>query len=106
MPDADDVAGADEQMRLAEGDAAVDQLGGARDDEQGIAILLDLRPLVRMLGILDRQIVQMELRLYAQQKIAVRLQKSDPDDMVRLLGPVTGLLDRNVGDAAAGRIDA
>lgn len=61
---------------------------------------------MRMLGILDRQIMQMELRLDAQQKIAVRLQKSDPDDMVRLLGPVAGLLDRNVRDAAAGRIDA
>ena len=47
MPDADDVALADEEMRLAEGDAAVDQLRGAGDDEQRVAILLELRPLVR-----------------------------------------------------------
>ena len=63
MADADDVAGADEEMGLAEGDAALDQLGGPGDDEQRITILLELRPLMRMFGILDRQIVQLELRL-------------------------------------------
>ena len=69
MPDADDIAGADEQMRLAEGDAPVDQLRGAGDDEQRVAILLDLRPLVRMLGILDGQVMQVELRLHARQQL-------------------------------------
>ena len=36
MPDADDVAAADEDMRLAEGDAPVDQLGSAGDDEERV----------------------------------------------------------------------
>ena len=106
MPDADDVAGADEQMRLAEGDATFDQLGRAGNDEQRVAILLELRPLVRMLGILDRQVMQIELRLDAKQQLAVGLEQPDPDDMALLLGPVAGLLDRNVGDTPAGRIDA
>ena len=81
MPDADDVARADEEMRLAEGDAALDQLRGARDDEQRIAILLELWPLMRMLGVLDGEVVQVKLALHPQQEFAVRLQQADPDDM-------------------------
>ena len=107
MPDADDIALADEEMRLAEGDAAFDQLRGAGDDEQRVAILLDLRPLVRMLGILDRQIVQVELRLHAQQQLAVGLEQADPDDMALALSahsPASSI--GNVGDAPAGRVDA
>ena len=38
-------------------------LRGARDDEERVAILLDLGMLVRLAGILDRQIVQPELGL-------------------------------------------
>ena len=64
VPDADDVALADEEMRLAEGDAAADELGGARHDEQRVAILLELRPLVRVLGVLDGEVVQVELVLH------------------------------------------
>ena len=87
MADADDVAGADEEMGLAEGDAAVDQLGRAGDDEQRVAVLLELRPLMRVLGILDRQIVQVELPLDPQQQLAVGLEQADPDDMAVLARP-------------------
>ena len=62
VPDADDVALAEEEMGLAEGDAAVDQLRGARDDEQRVAILLELGALVGVLGVLDGEVVQVELR--------------------------------------------
>ena len=61
MPHADDEALADEEVRLAEGDAAVDQLRGAGDDEERVAVLLDLRPLVGVLGVLDGEVVQAEL---------------------------------------------
>ena len=64
MPHADDIALADEKMGLAEGDAALDKLRGARDDEQRVTILFQLRPLVGMFGVLDRQIMQAEL-MYA-----------------------------------------
>ena len=57
----------DEQMRLAERDPVLHDLGGARDDEQRLAILLDLGMLMRLARILDRQIVQAELRLDATQ---------------------------------------
>jgi hypothetical protein len=99
VPHADDIALADEEMRFAEGDAAVDQLRGARDDEQRLAILLQLGALVWMLGILDCKVVQVELRLHAQQKFAARLQKPDPDDMALPRRPCAGVLDGNVGDA-------
>lgn len=106
MPDADDIAGADEEMRLAEGDAAIDQLRCAGDDEQGIAILFDFRPLMRVFCVFDRQIMQMELRLHPKQQVAVRLEQADSDDMAGLCRPYAGLFDRNVGDALAGGIDA
>ena len=106
VPDADDVALADEEMRFAEGDAAADELGGARDDEQRIAILFELRPLVRMLGVLDGEVVQAELALHPVQEIAARLPQADPDDMPVLLGPHARLVDRDVGDALSVRIDA
>jgi hypothetical protein len=41
-------------MRLAEGDAPLDQLRCPCDDEQRLAILFDLRMLMRLAGILDR----------------------------------------------------
>ena len=106
MPDADDVALADEEVRLAEGNAAADELGGARDDEQRVAILLELRPLVRMLGVLDGEVVQVELALHPAQEIAARLPQADPDDMPVLFGPDARLVDRDVGDPLSARIDA
>ena len=101
VPDADDVALADEDMRFAERDTAVDQLRGAGDDEQRVAILLELRPLVGMLGILDGEVMQAELLLHPVQQLAVRLEQADPDDMAFLARPFARFLDRDVGDAAA-----
>jgi len=54
VADGHDVAAADEDVRLAEGDAAVEELRGARDDEDGVAVELDLRMVVRLAGVLDR----------------------------------------------------
>ena len=106
MPDADDVALADEEVRLAEGDAAVDQLRGAGNDEQRVAILLELGPRVRVLGVVDGKVVQVELALHSQQQLAVGLQEADPDDVPLLAGPVARLLDGDVGHALAGTVDA
>ena len=53
MADRDDEAAADEQMGLAELDALVDHLGGAGDDEQAVAVALDLGSLMRLRRILD-----------------------------------------------------
>jgi len=106
MPDSDDIALANEDMGFAEGDPAIDKLSRAGDDEQGIAILLDLGPLVRMLGVFDRQFMQMELCLDAQQQLAIGFEQPDPDDMARFPRPFAGLFDRDVGYALAGGVDA
>ena len=106
MAHADDEAAADEEVGLAEGDAAVDQLGGARDDEQRVAVLLELRPGVRVLGVLDREVVQAELALHPEQQVAARLQQADPDDVAVLAGPAGGAVDRDVADPAPVEVDA
>jgi len=61
VPDRDDVVRADEQVRLA----VVDPAGGgiqmrrAQHDEEGIAVALELRPLVRPGGVLDRHLLDL-----------------------------------------------
>ena len=99
MTDRDDIAVPDEQVRLAEGDAPCNDLRGARDDEQRVAILLDLRTLMRLAGILDGQLMQAELRLDPRQQLVARLEQADPDDVARLFRPLAGFVDGDVGNA-------
>ena len=106
VPDRHDISFADEQMRLAECDAVAIELCRPRHDEQGVAILLDLRPLMGVVGVLDGEIVQLELLLHAVQHRDVRFMQSDPDHMARPAAPVRGVIDADVGDAPAIDIDA
>ena len=101
-----DVALADEDVRLAERDRAVDHLRGAGDDEQRVAILLDLGILVRLAGVLDGELVQVQLRLHATQQVERGLAQADPDDAAVLARPGAGLFDRDVAKPAALRVDA
>ena len=59
-------------------------LRGLHDDEQRIAVGLDLRALVRVVRILDREFVQTEFLLQLFQQRLVRLEQPDPDEGVRL----------------------
>ena len=68
--------------------------------------MLDLRALVRLLGVLDGQRVQVELLLHAPQKLRRGLEEADPHDMAGFSRPVAGLLDGDVAHALAGGIDA
>ena len=52
-------------MGFPEGDLAIDQLRRSGHDEQGVAVLLELRVLVRLAGILDGERVKVELSLDA-----------------------------------------
>src|SRR5439155_19537687 len=59
VPDGEDGARADEDVRLAEGDAMVAvrlELGGPQHDEQRVAVLLELWSLVGAERVLDREI--------------------------------------------------
>ncbi len=106
MADRDEIAFADEQMRLAERDAAVDQLRRPRHDEQAVAILFDLGPLMGVIGVLDGEIVQVELLLHAGQERQIRFVQPDPDHVTGLAAPARRLIDGDIGDAPAVDIDA
>ena len=101
-----DVALADEDVGLAERNLAVDHLRGAGDHEQRVAILLDLGILVRLAGVLDGELMQVQLRLHASQQANRGLTQADPDDAAVLARPGAGLFDRDVAQAAALRVDA
>ena len=68
--------------------------------------MFQLRPLVRVLGVLDGEVVQLEFALHPVKQVAAGLPEADPDDMPLLPGPGAGLVDRYVRDAAAAFIDA
>jgi hypothetical protein len=93
-------------VRLAEGNVPVDRLGGARDDEQCVAILLDLWMLMSLAGILDGQVMQVELRLHPSQQISAWLEKADPDDVAGSLRPLASVFDRDILDPTSAAVDA
>ena len=99
MADRYDVAAADKQMRLAEGNPPLYHLRGTGNDEDAVAILLQLGVLMGLGGILDGQGMQIELSLHPLQKIVTGLDQTDPDDMTGSFRPLTSLLDRDVGDS-------
>lgn len=106
MPDGHDIALAGEDVRLAELDAVADQLSGAHDDEQAVAIALHLGPLVRFPRVLDRQRVEAELRLERGQLVADRLVQADPHQVIGLGGPFARGVQRDVRDSLAVLIGA
>src|SRR5687768_10896484 len=93
-------------MGLAEHDPLGDHLRRPRDDEQAVAVALQLGPLVRLAGILDRQRVQSELLLHLRELVVARLEQADPDDMAFAPRPFARFADRDLADAAAMGIDA
>ena len=95
MPHRDDVVLADEDVRLAELDVRrrAAQLRGAQHDEQRVVVLLELRPLVGVVRVLDGEVVQVELALHLAQQLLGRLVQADPDEAP---GPGQHLVD--VGD--------
>ena len=101
-----DIALADEDVRLAEGDLAVDHLRGARDDEQRVAILLDLGILMRLAGILDGELMQVAAAPARVRSKPVEGSHRPIQTMCRPARPGAGLFDRDVAKPAALRIDA
>ena len=68
-------------------------LRGAKDDEERVAVHLDLGPLVGAVSVLDRQVVEAELRLHPAQQLLARLVEPDPDEAIGLLEDLADLLD-------------
>src|SRR5262249_37758577 len=76
------------------------------NDEQRLAILLDLGVLMCLARVLDRQIMQAELRLHALQELVARLPQSDPHDMPWPFRPLARFLDGDIFDVASAGINA
>ena len=102
MADGDDEAGVDEEHQLADLDhlLGVDVAGGLDDDEEGVAVELELGPLVRFDRVLDRQLVEVESAGDLPELLRRRFEHAEPDE-----GPVparrrAGLVEREVVAAA------
>ena len=76
MADADDITLTDEDMRFAKDNSAFFELRRPRHHEECFAILLELRPLMGMLRILNGEMVQAELVPHAVQQLRIGLQEA------------------------------
>ena len=103
------VVGADEDVDLAHVHLAGAERGSALDrlqldqlqhGEQRVAVLLDLRPLVAVTRVLDRELVQPELLLHGSELLGRGVLERHPDEAVAAADPASDLLDRNVLDPA------
>ena len=104
MADADDVVLADEDAGFAEHHLALIELGGAQHHEQRVAVDLELGHLMRAQRVLDRQLVQPELRLQDAQVLLGRLVEADPDEVALLARPRGAVAELDLGHPAAATI--
>ena len=77
---------------------------GAQHDEEAVAVLLELRPLVGLMRVLDRQLVQAELALDRRHLVVRGIDQADPDEVTFPLRPLADLVERHVGHLAAGSV--
>jgi hypothetical protein len=75
-----------------------EKLRCAQHDKEAIIILLQLRPLVRIVGILNGQVVEAKFFLNLAQQLLVRLVQANPDKSVfvfELFADVSNLHSRH-----------
>jgi hypothetical protein len=101
VADGHHVAGADEHVRLAELDLAVLHLRRAQDDEERLAVLLELRALVGVARVLDRQLVQAELVPDLVEGGVLGLVQPDPHELSRDLQDLADVVEGDVAALAA-----
>ena len=81
----------------------------AQHHEHRILVELELRPLVRVVGVFNRQVVQSELLLHLSQHILFGLIQAEPDELVVAGQRRPNLLDAEVGHsrtaAVGGAVD-
>jgi hypothetical protein len=99
VPDGDRELRAEEEVQLAELDLLqfVDVAGGLEDDEEGVAVALELRPLVGLDRVLDRQLGEVVLLGQLAQLRRLRPVQTQPDPCTsssRLSAAVTGVATR------------
>ena len=84
MSDRNDKTLPDKDMGLSKLDMLrfTDQVRRAQHDEETIPVLLELWPLVRVMGILDGQVVKAKFFLNFAQQLLVRFEQANPDKSV------------------------
>jgi hypothetical protein len=99
VADGEHEVGPDEQVDLAELDLLdlVQVAGRPQDHEQGVAVALELGPLVGDDGVLDGQLVQAELLGHGQQLGLGRPEQPDPGHRARLVAQPPGGLGHGRG---------
>jgi hypothetical protein len=93
-------------MRLAELDVLLvfRQDRGAQHDEDGVAVLLELGPLVSELGVFNRQVVETELVLNLLEELGGGIVETDPHEDARLLEDLADVWDGDVAEAPTFRV--
>jgi hypothetical protein len=71
-----------------------------KDREQRLAILFNLRPLMAMMRVFDREIVQTELALHRFELVFIRISQRDPDKTIGAADIAVNLADGNVSKLA------
>ncbi len=95
------VIGAGKYRQLTNRHLVAHQFDDLHDDEQRVAILLDLGPLVAAQRIFHRQFVQAEFFLHQRDVGSVWVAQRDPDKGVIQLDVVADILDRDIGQLFA-----
>ena len=92
----------DEQQDLADLDdsSVVDVAHGLQHHEQRVAVHLELRPLVRVDRVLDRERMQVELLANGVELLLGRLEQPDPHEGAIAPAGKGGLLDRGLARMA------
>ena len=106
MSHGDEIVLAEEDVRLAELQMTGrrNQVRRSQHHEHGVLVEFELRPLMRVVGVLDREVVQTELLLHGAQDVLLRLVESEPDELIRFLECAANLPDANVGHAHAAAV--
>ena len=108
MPHRDHEVGADEDQQLSELDrlGRVDVAGRAQGEEEGRAEALELRALVALEGILDGQLMQVELGRHRLQLVEGGPVEADPGDAAVRAGELVRLVEVDrVAEALAVDVD-
>ena len=79
-------------------------LNGANDDEQRVAIRLQLGSLMRAMGIFDGEFVELKLLLNLFEHFFARIVKPDPNKPIRIRKMLADILNRDIRYSAAIRI--
>ena len=104
-PQGDDVVLAEKGTRLAVDDLLVLQPGGAANHKDLVAVRADLGQRVVAERVLDRQRVKTEAGLKDRKFIRRRIHHADPGELMRLNRPVLDVVQPQMPQAVALRID-